>query len=215
MTSEELPIFPAPAPEIMSDRAATAELFTGVLEQLASVVDLGGASLAGATPCEGFTVQQLQTHTLAWLQFFAAALNDPEGTSERPDPESWTLPTHQQGADIVASALLSIKQAIEEVPDGALVVMAEARMTKEAVLAMALGEYLTHGWDLSMSTGQAWQPTAEAVAPAFEFLRGTVIPEYRGPDTGFFDAEVPVPDGATLFEEFLCFCGRNPAWSAS
>lgn len=212
-SSDKFPIFPAPAPEIMSDTEATATLFTDVLEQLATVVDIDDSALEGATPCDGFNVGQLQQHVLGWLQFFAAALNDPDKASERFDPDTWQLPHDTKGSDIVAIALDDIKRAIEDVPAGQLVVMAEARMTKEAVLAMALGEYLTHGWDLSVSTNQTWQPSEGAAAPALEFLQGTVVPEYRGPDTGFFDAEVPAPEGASEFEQLLCFCGRDPNWT--
>ena len=213
--ADELPVFPAAAPAIISDRAATSELFAEVLTRLGSVVDAPADRLDGPTPCAGFTVGELQQHVLAWLQFFAAALTDPSGTAERLDPDTWSRPDGTAGSSIVATAAADIARAIAELPDGELVVMNEARMSKEAVLAMALGEYLTHGWDLSVSTGADWTPVDEAVAPAHEFLQGTIVPEYRGPDSGFFGHEVPAPDGASAFERYLCFCGRDPQWSAA
>ena len=85
-------------------------------------------------------------------------------------------------------------------------------MQGAAVLAMALGEYLVHGWDLAVSTGAEWQAPAGAAGPALAFLESTVSPEYRGPDSGFFGAEVQPAPGATDMEKLLCFSGRNPKW---
>ena len=39
-----------------------------------------------------------------------------------------------------------------------------------------------------------------------------VAPEYRGPDSGFFDVEVEVPAGAPALDRLLGFAGRDPAW---
>ncbi len=199
----------------MSDNEASSALFEAVLTNLAAVADIDPSSAANPTPCEGFDVAALQSHVLGWLQFFAAALTDPTGEAGRLDPDAWKLADGQLGADVVTTALADIQHAIRDLPEGELVVMAQARMTKGAVLAMALGEYLTHGWDLSVSTGQAWSPAEGAAEPALEFLQATVAPEYRGPDTGFFDTEVPAPDGTTPFEQLLCFTGRDPSWSTS
>lgn len=206
----EIPIFAASAPAVMADRNTVSALFAGVMSQLASAVEVDAAMLDRPTPCSQFTVGELQRHVLGWLQFFAAALADPTGADKRIDPDSWNLGTDESPATIVGAAGADIERAIRDLPDGELVVMAQARMSKEAVLAMALGEYLVHGWDLSVSTGRRWEPAEDAAVPALEFLQGTVVPEYRGPDTGFFDAEVAAHEDASAFEQLLCFAGRNP-----
>ncbi len=211
---EELPVFPAKAPTIMGDRDTTSELFATVLGQLANVVDVPADVATAPTPCDDYTVADLQRHVLAWLQFFASALNDPDGETTRVDPEQWTLKTGDVPARIVAEAAAGFERAIREIPDGKLIAMAQARMSKEAVLAMALGEYLTHGWDLSVSTGAGWSPSQAAAEPALEFLRATVAPEYRGPNSGFFGDEIRPEADASTFEQLLCFCGRDPNWTA-
>jgi uncharacterized protein (TIGR03086 family) len=88
-------------------------------------------------------------------------------------------------------------------------------MSGDAVLGMALGEYIIHAWDLATATGQPYAVPESAVVPAHEFLKGMVAPEYRGPDSGFFDAEVAVPDNAPPLGKLLGFAGRDPQWQAS
>jgi uncharacterized protein (TIGR03086 family) len=78
---------------------------------------------------------------------------------------------------------------------------------------MDLGEDLVHGWDLAVATGRSWEAGDAAAEPALAFLRTMVAPEHRGPDSGFFDAEVPAPPDATSFERLLCFTGRHPDWA--
>ena len=209
----ELPIFPTHAPDVFRKPAETAELFAQVFEQLAVVVDVDDSTLASPTPCTGFTVARLQTHTLGWLQFFAAALTDPAAVDQRPDPEAFVLDTATPGSEIVRSSASLIDSAIHDDVFAALVTMSSSKMTGDGVLAMALGEYMIHGWDLAVATGQRYSAPAVAVGPAHDFLKGTVTPEYRGPDSGFFDAEVTVPADASEFEKLLGFAGRDPNWT--
>ena len=212
-TTDALPVFPTEAPPVFGDPEAIRALFRPVLTQLASIVELPDGQLDGPTPCQAYTVAELRRHTLAWLQFFAAALNDPEGTGDRPDPETWDLSPQQAPGEVVAHAAADIERAVDAGAAGSLVVMAQARMEGAGVLAMALGEYQVHGWDLAVATGQRWEGDDAAAEPALAFLQTTVAPEYRGPDSGMFGDEVEPPDGASAFVRLLCFTGRNPAWA--
>jgi len=214
-TSNELPIFPTSAPAVFCDPDATPEFFTTVLERLAAVVDVDDDQLGLPTPCVGFTVGQLRSHVLGWLQFFAAALSDPAAETARPDPETFALTDGTTASEIVRNALAAIRQAIADDAAGQLVVMSGSRMAGDAVLGMALGEYIVHAWDLATSTGQPYSAPDSVVCPAREFLEGMAAPEYRGPDSGFFDAEVAVPNDATPLDQLLGFAGRDPQWRAS
>lgn len=214
-TTAELPIFPATAPPVFRDREATKALFAPVLADLAAVVAVDDQFLERSTPCEGFTVAQLRTHALSWLQFFAAALDDPTGTAPRIGTETWQLADDQDPGAVVTAAAATIADAVEAGVADELVVMSQARMTGDCVLAMALGEYLVHGWDLATATGRDWTAADDGADAALAFLKTTVAPEYRGPDSGFFGYEVTAPEGAGLFDQLLCFTGRDLEWKPS
>ncbi len=213
---DELPVFPTPTAAALADPARAKALIDPVLGHLAAVIEVADGTLGRPTPCQDYDVATLRHHVLGWLQFFAAALNDPDGGRERIDPESWVLdPGIESPAAIVERARAEIAVAVDAGVAGRLVTMSQARMAGDGVLAMALGEYLVHGWDLAMATGQDWAPAGadEAAEAALAFLHGTVAPEYRGPDSGFFGAEVEAPTGATAFIRLLCFAGRQPDWT--
>lgn len=211
--TSELPIFPTSAPAVFCDPDVTADLFTEVLGRLAAIVDVDADQLRRSTPCSGFTVGDLRSHVLGWLQFFAAALSDPDATAPRPDPEAFSLDGDQQPSDVVRQALDDIRTAIAADAAGQLVTMSSSRMAGDGVLAMALGEYIIHAWDLATATGQPYATPDDAVVPAHDFLQHMVAPEYRGPDTGFFDEEVAVPDHAPPLDKLLGFAGRDPRWT--
>lgn len=210
---DELPIFAASAPAVFRDPAAVAGLFTDVLGRLASVVDVDDDQLRLPTPCASFTVGELRAHVLGWLGFFAAALEDPTVASPRPDPAAFTLEHGTTASSAVQNALAGIRRAIAADVAGQMVTMSSSRMAGDAVLAMALGEYIVHAWDLAVATGQSYAAPPDAVEPALEFLEGMVVPQYRGADSGFFDAEVPVPADAPALDRLLGFAGRDPQWS--
>ena len=211
-THHELPIFPASAPAVFRNPDVTADLFDDVLGRLADVVDIGAEHHDQPTPCDGFTVAELQQHVLGWLGFFAEALADPSGARPRSDPDAFTLAPGASASDHVRTSLNTISQSIDDGVMDELVVMSAARMSGDAVLAMALGEYITHAWDLAVATGREYTAPDAAVRPAHEFLRGMVAPEYRGPNSGFFDDEVAVADTASALDQLLGFAGRDPAW---
>jgi uncharacterized protein (TIGR03086 family) len=100
--------------------------------------------------------------------------------------------------------------------DGVLerqVVLSGSRMDGPAAVAMVLGEYVLHGWDLARAVGLPWTPPPAACEAALEFFQGMIAPEYRVGDQAYFGPEVPVPPGAAPLERLLGFAGRDPHWS--
>lgn len=206
----ELPLFPTTAPAVFSDADATIALFDPVLTALAAIVEVSDDRLDDPTPCRAYTVGELRNHVLGWLTFFAAALNDPGGATDRPVPDTWEPAVGEEPAGVVERASAAIISAVESGVADDIVVMSQARMAGRGVLAMALGEYIVHGWDLATATGRPWLVDSEAADAARTFLEGTVAPEYRGEDSGFFGDEVTAPDDASPLERLLCFAGRDP-----
>ena len=86
-------------------------------------------------------------------------------------------------------------------------------MSGPGATGMVLGEYVVHGWDLATALGRPWTPPQDAVATAHAFFAGVVVPEYRGPDGGFFLDEVHVADDAPALDRLLGFAGRVPGWT--
>lgn len=213
--NEPLPLFPTSAPEVFSEPDSVAVLFDQVLGQLATVIDVSPTQAALPTPCDGMSVLQLQAHVLGWLGFFATGLLDPEATTQRPDADTFVLGADQLASELVARALSDFRTAIAGGVAEQTITMSSSRMKGSGVLAMALGEYIIHAWDLARATGQAFSATGSAVAAAHEFLVGMVVPEYRDPDSGFFDAEVAVAHPASPLDALLGFAGRDPGWTAS
>lgn len=211
--TSELPIFPTAAPAEFRDPEVVTDLFTDVLDRLAMVVDVDADHLARPTPCAAYSVGELRGHVLGWLEFFAAALSDPTATTPRPDPAAFALDGDRPASDVVRRALDDIRNAIAADAAGQVVTMSSARMAGDGVLAMALGEYIVHAWDLATATGRAYAAPDRAVVAAHEFLRHMVAPEHRGPDTGYFDHEVAVAGDAPALDQLLGFAGRDPHWT--
>jgi uncharacterized protein (TIGR03086 family) len=213
--ADEIPYFPAPSLPVMCDPAQARSLLEPVLTDLAGLVDVPDDALDRATPCAEYPIGALRDHVLGWLQFFAAAAGDPRRATTRPDPAAYRAADDpRKPSDVVRAAAGDLAAALDRGVLGGRVVMSQAEMDGPAVLAMALGEYVVHGWDLAVSTGAAWTPSDQACAVSLDFFTATVVPEYRGPDGGFFLDEVPVPDDAPILDRLLGFAGRDPHWRA-
>ena len=66
---------------------------------------------------------------------------------------------------------------------------------------------MVHGWDMAVSTGQAYAPRAELVAEVDAFARQALQPEMR--DGDLFAQETPLGDEATPIERLAAFSGRS------
>ncbi len=214
-TTDEIPFFPAPAPPALADADAVRRMLLPVLDDLASVVAaVTDDDLARPTPCSGFDVAALRRHVLGWLDLFGVCFTDGGARTGRPDPEAVVVPADAEAAaDVVRTARQRFAAALDAAVLDGEVVMSASRMTGPGATGMVLGEYVVHGWDLATALGRPWSPPGEAVATAHEFFAGVVVPEYRGPDGGFFGDEVAVPDDAPALDRLLGFAGRDPRWT--
>ncbi len=213
--THEIPLFPARAPAALADAGTARDLLRPVLDDLAAVVAaIGDDDLGRPTPCRDYDVATLRDHVIGWVGFFGTAFADPQRRAERPDPDGFrATDAADDPADVVRAAAERLDRALADGVLSGEVVLSQSRMNGPAALGMVLGEYVVHGWDLARATGRSWTPTEAAVATAHEFFAGVVVPEYRGPDGGFFDEEVPVTDDAPALDRLLGFAGRDPGWT--
>jgi uncharacterized protein (TIGR03086 family) len=212
---DAIPFFPAVAPAACTEVTSAWALLAPVLEALADVVETS-APLEAPTPCRSYSVGELRDHVLGWLQYFAVALADPDRAGPRLEPDAYRAAQESRPLpDVVHDSAARIRTALDGGVLQRRVVMSQAQMDGAAVVAMALGEYVVHGWDLATATGRPWQPSSQACQASLEFFAGTVAPEYRSEDGagGMFGPEVEVSPDASPLQRLLGFAGRDPRWA--
>jgi uncharacterized protein (TIGR03086 family) len=82
----------------------------------------------------------------------------------------------------------------------------------DGVGALLLAEMVLHGWDVARATGQDFHCDGPALAAAAQAVddNAELFRQYQG-----FAAPVPLPDGASAFDQLLAASGRDPAWKPS
>ncbi len=212
---DEIPFFPAVAPAACTEVTRHGRSWPRYSTALADVVETS-APLEAPTPCRSYSVGDLRDHVLGWLQFFAVALADPDRTGPRLEPEAYRAAQESRPLpDVVRDSAARIRTALDGGVLQRRVVMSQSQMDGAAVVAMALGEYVVHGWDLATATGRPWQPSSQACEASLQFFAGTVAPEYRSADgaEGMFGPEVEISPDAPSLQRLLGFAGRDPHWA--
>ncbi|GAB3247698.1 TIGR03086 family metal-binding protein [Kineosporia babensis] len=170
---------------------------------------------SNATPCDDFDVAVLRSHILAWAQFFTVSLEQPDGSGDQLDVDTYEAPADPAEA---AALLRSVGQRISACIEGGVasapVTLFGSPMPGWMVMGMCLGEYLAHGHDLAQGLGLPWNPPAEAVATALEFMPMMLTDDFRGPDKSF-GYPVEVPESASDLDKLVAFTGRDPYWKAA
>jgi uncharacterized protein (TIGR03086 family) len=176
-----------------------------VLDKTAGIVaGVADDQLGDPTPCPEFTVGRLRGHIVGWSQMFAAAAAEQQPPR---DPEAY------DGTDPAADFRAAADQAVagfDRLADDAPVSLMSGSTPASAVVDMMTGEYLAHGWDLAVATGQQ-VPYSSQDADAAMAMTALLAPEYRGQGMPFGEI-VPTADDASPLEKFLGFSGRDPQW---
>ena len=192
--------------------ATTADRLEAVLTELAAVVaGIAEDQSSRPTPCTDLTVAELREHVLGWLTTFAAGFADPDGRTPRSNLDDYSAPA--DGAGTVRAARDQLVGAIRNGAAERPLQLAGSAMPGEMALGMVLWEYVVHGWDLAVATGQDWDPPAEAAAQALAFAPGMLTGDYQGPGKSFAP-RVQVPDDAPILARLLGLSGRDPHWTA-
>ncbi|MFG1951997.1 TIGR03086 family metal-binding protein [Micromonospora sp. NPDC048830] len=167
------------------------------------------------TPCAGWTVRDLLAHMIRENRGFAAAAG-----GETADRSPWTSPIGPDPrADYAASAHLAVAAFnAGGVPDREFwLPQLNDAVTYPGGQAVGfhLLDYLVHGWDLAVATGQPFSFDEDVLAAVRDIAARDVPhgPRRHRPGATFAP---PLPAGAeaSQAQRLLAFLGRDPHWSA-
>jgi uncharacterized protein (TIGR03086 family) len=182
------------------------DLLAGVLSKTGDVIEgVGADQLNLPTPCDDYDVEALLNHIVGWLQVFEACSH---GRPYEGDAANHRCGTDPAGEFRTAAAGLAAgweKYGF----DRQLAVMG-GEMPGEMVFNMTVMEYLTHGWDLAVATGQPIPFTEQEAAETLIRAEATLPPKYRGENMPFGEI-VPVGEYAPAVDRLVAFLGRDPA----
>ncbi len=189
----------------------TVDLLRPVLADLAVVVRNSDGHESAPTPCTELDVAQLRNHIAGWLTTFASGFADPEGRAEAAGAQ--VPPAAADAAAAIRSAADRLDTAVRSGADQRPLYLGESPMPGQMAMSMILWEYIVHGWDLAVATGQPWDPAPEAAAVSAEFAPNMLTDDYQGPGKTF-GPRVETSADATELEKLLGLSGRDPHWSA-
>ncbi|HSP39445.1 MAG TPA: TIGR03086 family metal-binding protein [Frankiaceae bacterium] len=172
------------------------------------------------TPCADYDVAGLVDHLDEWIGTFAtsatgsppsevldsAPLESASLESGPPEQDApWPAPQAERFRSDADRAVAAFRAGAED----RSLTLTSGPVPGSMVLGMMLMEYVGHGWDLAVATGQPVPfDDAEAEA-ALTVGRQMLSPQYRGPDKPF-GHQVPVPDDAPAVDRLIGFLGRDP-----
>lgn len=179
------------------------DLLESVLaKESALVSNVRPDQLDGPTPCPEYDVRTLLNHIVGWLRTFAAGAN---GRSPAEDPTTYATEDHAGEFKAAADDIVAGWRAGGT--DRA-VSFAGNEMPGAVVLGMTLMEYVTHGCDLAIATGQEVPFSDEELETTLAHAQRNLADDaMRG---NFFGPRVPVADDAPVLDRYLGFLGRRP-----
>ncbi len=150
------------------------------------------------TPCQEFTVGQLVDHLVG----SAVGLGAMAGVTVTPD----------ESGDVEHRVATAAQQAVEGWNHRGLegnVKFGERDMPASLAANILSVEFLIHGWDLAVATGQKVVVSDELTAYVLEHAQQVITPERRA--SGAFADEIEVGPDAQVLERLIAFSGRAAA----
>lgn len=173
------------------------------------VSGIGADQLGVATPCSEYDVATLVDHIVG-AGWRAVAV----GRGESPSGDEFP---HVDLADAPDQLRLAAKNAEGawsddlRLTDTVTMPWGET-YTGSTLVNMYLAELAAHAWDLAVATAQLDRLEPGLAPNALAGAKAMLKPEYRdrmGPGNPF-GKEIEAPDGATDWERFAAFMGREP-----
>lgn len=181
------------------------ELLNGVMTKTGELVEGTTKEMRGLpTPCSEYVVSDLVNHIVGWLQVFDADCN---GRTYEGDASHYHCQINP--ATEFNAAATSLLDGWKKYGFDRKIKMMGNEMPAEMVFNMTVMEYLTHGWDLAIATGQPIPYTEEEAQAVYVRAVSTLPAEYRG-DGQPFGNIVEVAESASAVDRLVGFMGRQP-----
>ncbi|WP_367325517.1 TIGR03086 family metal-binding protein [Streptomyces sp. HUAS ZL42] len=174
---------------------------------------IGPDRFEAPTPCREFTVRELVNHLIFQTgeRAYAAAFKQP--ARDRPDQvaegHAFTAQPGWAEAYAARSAATATAWSDPQAWTGETSLSGSGGTPAPFVGGIVLGEWLLHGWDLAMATGQQWHVDDELAAALYEDVAGRAELARK---YGVYGPEVSVPPSAPLFDRALGLAGRDRSW---
>jgi uncharacterized protein (TIGR03086 family) len=181
------------------------DLLTGILDKTGDLLaGVGRDQWTLPTPCPEYDVRALMNHIVGWIQVFEAGCH---GRSYEGDPGAYHCDDDPAG--VFRAAATSLEAGWEKYGMDRNVRVASGELPGPMVFNMTVMEYLAHGWDLAVATGQEVPYTEEEASATLTRAEVTLPPEYRGEGMPF-GTVVEVDPGASAVTRLVAFLGRPP-----
>jgi len=182
------------------------------IDLLSGILDKTGDLIAGVrsdqwtlpTPCPEYDVRTLMNHIVGWIQVFEAGCH---GRAYEGDPNAYQCGDDPAG--VFRAAASSLVSGWAAFGMDRQVRVSSGDLPGPMVFNMTLMEYLTHGWDLAVASGQEVPYTEVEAAATLARAEVTLPPEYRGGDMPFGPI-VEVEPEAPAVARLVAFLGRRP-----
>ncbi len=185
---------------------AEIELLSGVLSKTGDLIAGVHPDQRGLpTPCPEYDVAALVDHIVGWVQVFEAGCH-----GRKYEGDAATFKAGPDPAAEFRAAADSLVAGWREHGLDRQVAVTSGEMPGELVFNMTLMEYLVHGWDLAIATGQPVPFTPSEASETLARAQVTLPPEYRGEGMPFGDI-VPVDEHAPAIDRLIGFLGRTPS----
>jgi uncharacterized protein (TIGR03086 family) len=172
--------------------------------------DVRDDQLGLPTPCPDSTVGDLADHVGTMAKAFAAKAGGGGTSTGGPPPVPSAANLESGWRDRIASDLTVLAAAWAE-PSAweGMTTAGGIDMPSSIAGLVVLDELVVHGWDIAVSTGHSYAPSAEEIAAATEFAATFDAPR----DGRLFGPVVAVADDAGALDRLLGVTGRDPSWS--
>jgi uncharacterized protein (TIGR03086 family) len=174
---------------------------------------IGPDELDGRTPCPEMRVGALANHLIfqTAVRGHAAGLKLPPEARAEQVREGHDFTAEPGWAEEYAarSAATAAVWSDPQAWQGETSMTGGGGMPAGFVGGIVLGEWLLHGWDLAVATGQTLHVDDEVAAALYEDVAGRAEMARK---YGVYGPEVAVPTTAPQFERALGLAGRDPSW---